>query len=585
LDERKGQGRRHVPWRLGTSLGLVVLASCATPLALSNGAPDDSQVARCNALTARVVQPAPVDGLVIRSAEWRPDGSRVTDRGSQTAPLPAHCELNGHFGERAGTLGQTYRTGFQMRLPGDWNGRFLFQGGGGSNGVIRAATGANGPGNRSALERGYAVIAQDSGHDNRTNNLPTHQGELVFGFDPQARRDYGHASLEPVNRLAHHLMRAFYGRDSSTNLFWGCSKGGQEGLAFAQRYPDAFDGIVAAAPGLSLPRAAVQQAWDTQRFADVLRARREMPTVNLLHEALNLSNAAVVSDAIVAACDGLDASQDGMVSAIGQCKTALVLPELRRRQCAVDAAADNCLEPAQIDALVAVMGGAHDSGGRPIYAPFAWDPGIGQTGWLAWKTGLAGGPVARNVVLGGGSLAAVFMTPPMPLAADADSLLKWQLAFDFDRDTPQIYAVAPPFRTSAWQDVGMRSTDLSKFRAGGGKLIVPHGMADPVFSALDTIDWWQEVDRRQGGRASDFVRVFPVPGMNHCAGGAATDRYDTLGALEDWVLRDKAPDTIEAVAGPESPWPGRKRPLCPYPMIAKPVGAPGSQGGEALICS
>ena len=258
-----------------------------------------------------------------------------------------------------------------------------------------------------------------------------------------------------------------------------------------------------------------------------------------------------------------------MIGAVGQCTTARVEPELRKRQCT--SGGPDCLEPAQVDALIRAVGGPRDSQGTQLYAPFTWDRGIGAPGWLIWKLGA--GPVpALNVVLGSGSLAAVFTSPPTDLSGDPAALLAWQLRFNFDADTHKIYAITPPYTTSAWQDVGMRSTDLSAFRAHGGKLIVPHGVSDPVFSIMDTIDWWKAVNEGTGGKAADFARVFPVPGMNHCGGGPATDSFDSLGALEDWVLHDQAPDHIDAVAGPDTPWPGRKMPLCPYPEIARTDG-------------
>jgi feruloyl esterase len=110
--------------------------------------------------------------------------------------------------------------------------------------------------------------------------------------------------------------------------------------------------------------------------------------------------------------------------------------------------------------------------------------------------------------------------------------------------------------------------DLSRFRSHAGKLIVPHGMADPVFSPLDTISWWNALNEREKGRAADFARVFPVPGMNHCGGGDSTDRFDSLGALEDWVLKNKAPDEIPARADEKSVLAGREMPLCPWPQVA-----------------
>jgi len=561
----EGQGRS----RLGSALSLLasaLLASCAA----QDGGPGVASLAapfaasQCLALAQSALADAPVASLKLTAARWLEAGSTVDIRGKASPPLPAHCLIEGTYGDHDGIAGGPYRTSFRMRLPADWNGRFFFNGGGGSNGSVADATGFNGPGNPAALLRGYAVIAQDSGHDNARNSVADMGGNLVFGHDPRARADYGHTSLKPSYDLGRHLIRRAYGRDATTKLFWGCSKGGQEGMAFAQRYPDAFDGIVAAAPGFALPRAAIAQAWDTQQLARIATARGEVPSLATLATALPASQLKLAGDAVLAACDTLDGAADGLVPASKQCTTARVMPELRKRQCSAGNAQD-CLADAQIAALAGIMDGARDSAGNQLYAPFPWDAGIAASGWGAWKT-------ERNVTLGAGSLAAVFSYPPVALGTAPAQLLAWQLAFDFDRDAPKIYAMGGPFRTSAWQDIAMRSADLTAFRSHGGKLIVPHGMADPVFSARDTMAWWDEVNARNHGRADRFVRVFPVPGMNHCGGGPATDQFDSLRALEEWVLNDAAPGSISAQAGPDTPWPGRQRPLCPYPSIAVAAG-------------
>ncbi|QJU58339.1 tannase/feruloyl esterase family alpha/beta hydrolase [Sphingomonas sp. AP4-R1] len=179
---------------------------------------------------------------------------------------------------------------------------------------------------------------------------------------------------------------------------------------------------------------------------------------------------------------------------------------------------------------------------------------------------------ALNVVLGGASLSSVLSVPPLAVPADPHALLAWELSYDFSTDADRIYATDGTFARSAWQDVSAQAPDIAAFRAHGGKLIVPHGVADPVFSINDTIDWYRKVDGRSHGAAASFVRVFPVPGMNHCGGGPATDQYDALGAVVDWVEKKRAPDMITAIAGPATPWPGRTRPLCPFLKSAHYVG-------------
>jgi feruloyl esterase len=86
------------------------------------------------------------------------------------------------------------------------------------------------------------------------------------------------------------------------------------------------------------------------------------------------------------------------------------------------------------------------------------------------------------------------------------------------------------------------------------------------------------------GRASEFVRLFAVPGMNHCAGGPATDQFDAFGALVNWVEKSTAPETITATAGPGTPWPGRTRPLCAYPKQAYYKGTGSIEEAANFVC-
>ena len=175
-------------------------------------------------------------------------------------------------------------------------------------------------------------------------------------------------------------------------------------------------------------------------------------------------------------------------------------------------------------------------------------------------------------------------TPPTPLSNDPRALLAYLTSFDMDRDAPKIHARSGAFTESSWDLMGAKSTDLSAFRRRGGKLIVPHGMSDPVFSAHDTMRWWDDVNAASGGHAADFVRVFPVPGMAHCSGGPATDRYDCLAAVMEWVERGVAPDRIVARAGEATPWPGRTRPLCPYPAVARYAGTGSIEDAGSFVC-
>ena len=515
-------------------------------------------------------------------------------RGQANRRLPEHCEVMGQIRERTGIDGQRYAISFHLRLPTRWNGRFLFQGGGGSDGALGDALGAIGAGLPNALERGFAVLSQDSGHDNARNSDPARQGALAFAYDPQARRDLAYASLDVTARTGMKLVETFYGRAAERSYFFGCSEGGREGMVFAQRFPELFDGIVAAAPGFALPKAAVAEAWDTRALAELARRMGLLDSSGapVIARTFSDSALALVAEAVLAACDDADGAADGIVGDYRACTPDRVAPALAARTCRAGGTT-GCITSDQVSTLRRVMGGPRNTAGEALYSDWAWDAGIGGhagtryfQGWRMWKTG--GYPPSPmpslNVVLGGASLSAQFTTPPTPIANDPRALLNFLVTFDMDRDAPKIFARSGAFTESSWDLMSAKSTDLSAFRKRGGKLIVPHGLSDPVFSAHDTMRWWDAVNGASGGRAAEFVRIFPVPGMAHCGGGPATDQYDCLSAVMDWVERGIAPDRILARAGDGSPWPGRTRPLCPYPAVARYAGAGSLEDAGSFTC-
>ncbi|MCW3837649.1 tannase/feruloyl esterase family alpha/beta hydrolase [Sphingomonas canadensis] len=580
--------------RLATAASLAALACAActatsTPVADTGGGPAPAADARCAAIAGKMNARLGADTR-ITAAEYRPAGPMAAPPGPPgfampPVDLPDHCEIGGTINPRTGIDGQSYAITFRLRLPENWNGRFLMEGGGGTNGIVGEAIGRMAGGPVPALAQGYAVLAQDSGHSNATNSVAEKGGATAFGFDPQARADYGGASLAPVTLAARDIATEFYGKPPEFSYFVGCSKGGQEGMMLAQRYPDLYDGIIAGAPGFALPRAAIAEVWDTQAFASVVRAKGEEVTLASLAASFGNTDLAVARDAVLKACDAGDGREDGLIGAFEQCTSAKVLPELERRIC-TGAKQDGCLSRPQVDALIRVHDGPRNSKGEALYAGFPWDAGWADMGWRVWKIGSPDGRMpAINVAMGTPALAAIFTTPPTAPGATPVQALAYAMGFDFDRDAPGIYATGGAFTRSAWQDIGARSPDLAAFARRGGRMIVPHGVSDPVFSINDTIAWWNDVNGRSHGKAASFARVFPVPGMAHCMGGPATDQFNDFAALVDWVEKGKAPDRIDAKAGPMSPWPGRSRPLCPYPKIARPK--PGATGdtAEDFVCS
>ena len=140
------------------------------------------------------------------------------------------------------------------------------------------------------------------------------------------------------------------------------------------------------------------------------------------------------------------------------------------------------------------------------------------------------------------------------------------------------------------------ATDMSRVKARGGKILVYQGVSDPIFSVNDTAAWYNGVQSANGGDASDFARFFRVPGMDHCRDGAATDQFDAISALVQWVEQGQAPDFIIARArGAGNPggrnedlppnWAAdRTRPLCPYPGVATYKGSGSIEDASSFVC-
>lgn len=501
--------------------------------------------------------------------------------------LPGHCDVMGVAQERVGVDGQNYSIQFHLRLPSGWNGKFFMQGGGGTNGDIGDALGMM-DGATPALAQGYAVLSEDSGHNNSVNSLPERGGASAFGLDPIARANYGGASLPVTVAAAKSIISDYYGNEAGRSYFVGCSKGGQEGMMAAQRYPGLFDGIIAGSPGMSLPRAAIAEAWDVQAFASVAVAKGEPVTLQSIAGSFSDGELGLVGQAVLRACDGDDGLVDGIIGNFPVCTSDKVIPQLEGLICDIGQVSGpdaSCLSGAQITALTKVQSGPTDSAGNPLYSAFPWDAGWSDQGWRMWKIGASNGQIPSiNVMMGMPSLATTFTTAPTISAPGIPGSLAYGMGFDFDVDGAKIYATDSIFARSAWQDIGARTSNLDAFSKAGGKLIVPHGVSDPVFSLFDTIAWWEELDQKSGGNAADTVRVFPVPGMAHCGGGPGTTGYDAFSALVDWVESDTAPDRINATALPGSPWPGRSRPLCPFPKIAHYRGAGDEDSADSFEC-
>lgn len=494
-------------------------------------------------------------------------------------PVGEHCLVTGRMNQRVSAVdGQTYAIGFEMRLPRDWNGRFLYQGNGGTDGAVSQANGGfvgGGP-LQNALQQGFAIISSDAGHNGAQNPL--------FGLDPQARLDYGYKAVGTLTPMAKALIRAAYGKGPDRSYIGGTSNGGRHTMVAASRYGAEYDGFLAISPGFNLPKAAVAQLYGAQRWASVAT------DVNNLETALPQTERRVVANAVLAKCDALDGLADGLVQDVEACRNAFDLA--RDVPTCAGARDGTCLTTAQKTALGDVFIGARNSKGEALYSGWPFDPGIVQTGWADWKfrnsVGAARDPVAVGFI---------FSSPPES-ASILSNTLGYALNFSMDTGAPKIFATSGVYTESAMSFMTPpHPTLLEELRGRGAKLMVIHGTADGVFSVDDTTSWYKGLSTQWGANAvGQWARFYRVPGMGHSRGGPATDQFDALTALVNWVERGQAPDRIIATArgagnagGVNAELPAgwsatRTRPLCPHPLVARYNGTGNVEAAASFDC-
>jgi pimeloyl-ACP methyl ester carboxylesterase len=509
--------------------------------------PSSVGVTSCTGLTA--VQ---IENTTISSAKEVPDRTIIGPFG----PQPEHCLVEGEINKRTGTDGVEYGDRFELRLPKAWNGRFLFQGGGGLDGMLNPAVGAMGPPGtaaKSALARGYAVVSTDGGHQGKN------PGDASFGVDPDARTDYQYRSTDLVAGVAKKIVAQYYGRAPEYSYMVGCSNGGREAMIAAQRYPADFDGVVAGDPAFNLTKAAIAEAWFTVKFAEI--SPKDSTGKPLLHEALTEPELNLLASAVLKACDTLDGLADGMIDNPEACHFSPVV-----LQCKVEKN-DSCLSQAQVRAIQTTFAGPKNTAGESLYSDWPYDAGIGAPGWRSWILGTAQMPAINVLIYPQFVNGIAFLPGERPLSGP--------FAFNFDTEPPRINKSADL--------INAVSTKLAPFRDRGGKIIFYTGMSDPVFSANDLIRYYRRLADDNGGMEAvrSSARLFRIPGMNHCFGGPALDNFDTLTAIQEWVEKGNAPESIVATG---KAFPGRSRPLCAYPDAPHYQGSGSTDDGRNFIC-
>jgi Tannase and feruloyl esterase len=510
----------------GSSGGITPVGKCADLVNL--------QISGSQMVITKAEEVPTTPAGTLRAASITGDPIRVA--------IPPYCRAEGVIDQRTGFDNKPYAIGFAIALPDSWNGRFLFQGGGGLNGSITPPLGAQAAGDSPGLARGFAVVSTDTGHKGAVF-------DAAFMKDQIAALDFAYIAVGKVTVLAKQIIAQYYGQPAKYSYYDGCSTGGREGMLMSQRYPTYFDGIVSGDPAMRTGYSNIGLTYARKAFGEI--APKDGTGKPEPAKDFSPSDKKLLADAVMKSCDEKDGLKDGMI--------------FNPRDCHFDpsvltckgAKSDACLSSDQVSALHKAFDGPKDSRGNEVYARFPWD-----TGYLQGAGGPFGGFSSFLPTEGPNPLASV--QPPANLTID-------QMVAGVEANEVQTLT------DTTW-------TNLSSFAGHGGKLIFYHGTSDPLFSPFDTLAYYERMAKENGGldQVSAWSRFYFVPGMNHCAGGpAALDSFDALGAVVDWVEKGTAPDSITATG---KAFPGRSRPLCAYPKHAQYKGQGDPQDAGNFEC-
>jgi len=451
---------------------------------------------------------------------------------------------------------------FNLELPANWNGKFLFFGVGGLAGSTLADFAANPVDAGESLIKGYAIAITDTGHE--AGNTDASWALTASGSPDYAKiADYYYRATHQVTIAAQALTRKYYRQKISKSYFDGCSNGGRQALVEATTYPDDFDGIIAGDPFMGIRAITGGVHFQKQQ----LTPQTFIPAAMF----------PAIDQATIAACDAADGVADGLIQNPLACSF-----DPKALQC-TSGQTSNCLSPGQVATLRQYITATRDRDGEVVYPGETISDLGGTDGIALWSTGFIVPDFTAAEPWGGDG----FGGPGLLLAP-----LGWQFS---DHIIQYLVERDPTFNlrsfdVSAKGVIGRAALALFDERTVAGdadqperlrefidkdkKLLIYHGFSDPALTAVRSVMFYERLAWEQGGfdRTQRNVRLFLAPGMHHCEGGPGPNFFDTLTPLEDWVEQGQGPEAIIAAHFPGNvagPTPDRTMPLCKFPEQAR----------------
>ena len=472
------------------------------------------------------------------------------------APNPEYCDVKGSVatsGDGAG-FGSA---NFEAMLPANWNGKFVFNGVGGLAGTLNSS--ANPADQPLFLARGYATSITDTGH---LISNPTWEYTAPGAPDTPKIVDYFYRAVHDVTLASKQLVKDYYHAAAiQRSYFDGCSNGGKMGLVEATRYPNDYDGIIAGSPWLDPVGTSL---WSVKNIKALLDAY--IPAAKWEE----------VAAAIMKQCDKADGVADGLIQNPAKCAFQ------------PDALVPETLTQKQADALKLIMKPVRDEHGKLIY------PGasVGNLGQVNVTPRGVSNYLDAPATDPGGAKPWGDAAPPANWSLAQNILMKLGY-YDAGKDMNDSVESNGVVKTEALNlvytrlaaDIPDDPSAFGAYFAKGGKLLIYHGYDDLIISPYSSVWFYEDLAQENGGyeKVQQHARLFMVPGMQHCLGGAGPNAFDTLTALEQWVEKGVAPEAIPATHSANNAV-DRTMPLCKFPEQARYKGSGDLNSAASWTC-
>jgi feruloyl esterase len=394
----------------------------------------------------------------------------------------------------------------QVLLPvSTWTGDYVQEGCGGQCGTVTVGAPAAAAGCAPVTANQFVLASDDEGH--------TGAGSQFAAYDTALRLQFAYLSEHLMAVVAKAVIRDYYDRAPVYSYYDGCSTGGREALAEAERYPHDFNGILAGSPVNDLlSLSAEEHSW-------IIRANEDSSGKEILTSA----QLPALHAAVMAAC----ANAQGYIPDPRACdfNPASI-------QCPAGQVTDSCLTAAQVAAADRIYRGPTNAQGKLLYP--GGEPYGSEDSWA----GAFIEPASDTSWPGDTSLGAFAATVTAQEALSTTLPPSWTIN-DWRYNDASFHRLS---QLATFYD--SIDPDLSAFRAAGGKLIIYQGWEDQQAPPTATVQYYSHVVKDAGGFAASqaFTRLYMIPGGYHCLdGGSPSVTADLLTPLIGWVEAGHSP--------------------------------------------